>query len=199
MSIDLGGLDRSVLAPGAKQEMQPRDHFVELYEDDASLIESIRIFLSAGIIQGDAAVVIAEPPHRKELEAALKRSIDLEAARARGLFISLDAQDTLGAFIEDGLPDTFKFGRVIGSVLERASASGYNVRVFGEMVALLWKQGNVAGALALEDLWNELSEEHDFRLFCGYPTSAFEDGDLSAVTEVCSRHSAVLTAQSSAQ
>jgi hypothetical protein len=196
MTLNLERLDRSVLAPGGQLEAEPKDHFVELYDDDdASMLETVRTFLSVAVIQGNAAVLIATPSHREELEEALGRSADLQDAREEDRFIALDAEQTLAAFMEDGLPDPDKFYRTVGEIIERAAANSDNVRVFGEMVVMLWEQGNVDGALALEDLWNKLAERHEFRLFCAYPTRLFEGDDLSPITEVCARHSAVLTAQ----
>ena len=63
---------------------------------------------------------------------------------------------------------------MIGSIIETAAAQGRRVRCFGEMVGLLWDQGNIEGALELESMWNDLAEHHDFALFCGYAMSALE-------------------------
>ena len=47
------------------------------------------------------------------------------------------------------------------------------VQAFGEMVAVLWAEGNQSGAIRLEELWNSLRETHRFSLFCAYPMSHF--------------------------
>ena len=59
------------------------------------------------------------------------------------------------------------------------------------MVALLWELGNVAGALELEELWNDLQQHEDFELLCAYPTSALGDARLGDVSEVCALHTGV--------
>jgi anti-sigma regulatory factor (Ser/Thr protein kinase) len=67
------------------------------------------------------------------------------------------------------------------------------VRVFGEMVALLWQEGNVPAAISLESLWNRLARVQRFSLLCAYPTTSLTDaGDLDAVRQVCNVHSEVL-------
>jgi MEDS: MEthanogen/methylotroph, DcmR Sensory domain len=171
------------------------DHFVEFYEDDSYLMDSLGRFISLGLTNGEAAIVIAEPGHRKALRATLGGiGIHLEDARKDGILTLLDASDTLAVFMRDGAPDPGIFKQVIGNIIERAAAGGRNVRIFGEMVALLWARGNVTGALRLEDLWNELAQSHPFRLFCAYPVEGFAGRELAELSSVCNRHTHVLAA-----
>jgi hypothetical protein len=57
------------------------------------------------------------------------------------------------------------------------------------MVAVLWDQGNVTAALALEALWNDLSATRQFFLMCAYPSSSLDGGSLDAANSVCQLHS----------
>jgi hypothetical protein len=59
-----------------------------------------------------------------------------------------------------GAPEGERFRDTIGALIERTAAGGRRVRVFNEMVALLWDAGDVASTLALEDLWNDLEVTH---------------------------------------
>ena len=95
----------------------------------------------------------------------------------------------------DGIPNSAKFAASIGELIAQAAKGGRNVRVFGEMVALLWAAGNVAGAISLEELWNGLAETHPFQLFCAYPVHAFKGDDLVPLREVCHQHSHVIPPQ----
>jgi len=58
----------------------------------------------------------------------------------------------------NGLVDETRFAEVIGDLLTRArnaaEREGSRVAVFGEMVALLWAEGESQEALRLEQLWN---------------------------------------------
>jgi len=66
------------------------------------------------------------------------------------------------------------------------------VRVFGEIVALLWADRNASAAIALEDLWNELAVTRSFELLCAYPLSTFAGEESTAgFHDVCQRHSAI--------
>ena len=74
------------------------------------------------------------------------------------------------------------------------------VRAFGEMVALLWAEGNHAAAIRLEGLWNELQKSHSFSLFCAYPMGELcEEKFSGAHDSICSVHSRVLPAESYAE
>ena len=50
------------------------------------------------------------------------------------------------------------------------SQGSRRVRVFGEMVDLLWRS-NLPAAIRLEQLWSELIESANLSLFCAYSTS----------------------------
>ena len=196
MAMDLGRLGPSVLSPARHSMGLQGDHLVQLYEDDAALADAVRTFLGAGIAGGGAAVVVADAAHRDMFDRALASSgVDLEAARAQGRYISLDATETLAGFMVDGTPDQAKFTEVIGGLLDRAALCGTSVRVFGEMVALLWAEGNIAGAILLEEMWNRLAETHRFKLFCAYPARAFDSDDLLPLRRVCHEHSHVIPPQ----
>src|SRR6185369_7786896 len=116
---------------------------------------------------------------------------------ACGQYISLDAAQTLSKFIVDGLPDERRFHELIGRVLTRAADGGHHVRAFGEMVALLWKEGNYNGAIRLEELWNNLQKTNSFSLFCAYPMSGMESEESAeSLSKVCLSHSHVIPAES---
>src|SRR5215470_7992970 len=100
-------------------------------------------YIGGGLMAGEACVVVATPAHRAALEQRLTaEGVDLEAAQARGEYVALDAAATLARFLVDGAPNSKQFEAVIGPVIT-AAAQGEEgqqrrVRVFGEMVALLW-------------------------------------------------------------
>jgi hypothetical protein len=70
------------------------------------------------------------------------------------------------------------------------------VSIFGEMVALLCEADNAAGAIALEELWNELADRYSFSLFCAYPIELFGAGSVGTVFSICEQHALCLPAES---
>jgi MEDS: MEthanogen/methylotroph, DcmR Sensory domain len=116
-------------------------------------VDSVRDFLASGLVTGDAAIVVATEAHLNSFDRALmEASIDLPEARQCGRFIALDASELLAKFMVDGMPDATSFRAAIGQTVSRATESGCDVRIYGEMVAVLWDEGKVAAAIALEDL-----------------------------------------------
>ena len=170
------------------------EHLVEFYDSEDYLVGTVAGFAGPALDAGDAAVVVATADHRRAFEAALGRAgVDVAGAVASGRYLSFDAAELLESFMVDGAPDPRRFADTAGRVIERASAAGRRVRIYGEMVALLWVAGDVVSAIALEDLWNDLAGERDFMLLCAYPMSAFEkSASGTAFRRICDQHSTVI-------
>lgn len=168
-------------------------HVVQFYGGEGELTDGVGSYLGDGIEAGEAVVVVATDEHRRAFEAWLgARGIDVGTARARRDFIALDAAETLRHFMTGDRPDPDGFEAAIGGVIrEAAAAPGRPVRVYGEMVALLWDVGHVNAAIELEGLWNALAQRLPFLLWCGYPARLFSGAD-QAVEEICGVHSAVI-------
>jgi len=61
------------LAPHSHwSEMSESEHFVQFYESDVFLLDSLSGFIGSGLSAGDACVVIATKAHRERLEERLK-------------------------------------------------------------------------------------------------------------------------------
>ena len=172
-------------------------HLVEFYDSEEYLVSTVAGFAGPALNAGDAVVVVATADHRRAFEVALGRSgIDMTGAVASGRYLSLGAAELLETFMIDGELDPVCFADTLGRVIERAGAGGRRVRIYGEMVALLWDAGDVVSAIALEDLWNDLAGDRDFMLLCAYPMSAFEDSDSgTAFRRICDQHSTVIPSE----
>ena len=70
------------------------------------------------------------------------------------------------------------------------------VRVYGEMVALLWEAGLVTAAIDVEALWNEIAARYSFSLLCGYPAASVAGPEhADALALVCGAHSDVFPSE----
>lgn len=165
-------------------------HLVEFYETDAEVAGSVARFLVSALSGSGAAVVVATPAHRAAFEVALvSAGVDIAAAIAAGRYVSFDAAELLATFMADGGPEREAFQREVGGVLDRMTAAGRPLRIYGEMVALLWEGGDVASAVELEDLWNGIRSQYDFDLLCAYRMSTFDNEDAAqAFRRVCEQH-----------
>jgi signal transduction histidine kinase len=177
-------------------------HTVQFYGEDISLVEDLSCFIGAALGAGDAAVVIATKAHRDGLAQRLQ-SLGFDTAKAfeQARYVPLDAAETLAKFMLDGTPDTALFTEIIGSILGQAAAAAEGktprIAAFGEMVALLWAQGNAEAAVRLEQLWNELAQRYPLSLRCAYPMSGFHREDHGgSFQRICAEHSHVIPVES---
>ena len=175
------------------------EHFVQFYETEVYLLDSLSAFIGTGLVTGDACIVIATKTHLEGLEERLEaKGLNIAAARSQGEYVSLDAVDTLSQLMVDGLPEPELFAEVVGSVIAQAVKSGRYVRIFGELVALLWMEGNRSAAVCMEELWDDLHRKtHAFSLFCAYTMHSF-DGEAygQQFAEICKLHSRVIPGES---
>lgn len=173
-------------------------HLVEFYETEEFLVETVTGFVGPALDDGDAAIVVATAAHRRSFDAALVDSgLDVGALSAAGRYLTLDAAGLLATFMVDGAPDGGRFRDTIGAAITQAAAGGRRVWIYGEMVALLWDAGDVASAIVLEDLWNDLAASHRFALLCAYPMSAFQSEESEAgFRRICDQHTTVIPSES---
>lgn len=170
-------------------------HFVQFYDEDAKLLESVSAFLAGGLLRGAACIVIATRDHRIHLGARLRaHGFDIDREIAAQRYIVLDAETVLGTLLVDGQPDPRRFEETVELVIAAAELHYPRVLAFGEMVALLAQDGKHAAALELEKLWNQVALRHAFSLFCAYPRSVFSPHDRGVLENVCAQHSAVVAA-----
>jgi hypothetical protein len=173
--------------------MKEHAHFVQFYDEDAALIESVASFLESGLRAGAACIVIATPEHRASLDARLRScGFDLDDALTIRQYVALDAETVLMDLLVDGVPDRGKFDEIVEPVIAHAGLHHPRVLAFGEMVALLSQDGKHDMAIALEKLWNKLALRHAFSLFCAYPRSAFCVDERIALGNICNQHSVVV-------
>ena len=168
-------------------------HSVHFYDQDSALIQRLGSMIASAMESGDSALVVATESHRAQLASILtKHGFNVPQLETNGSLSFLNAHETLALFMVNGLPDRELFlesvGKLIGSAKEAARQPSRVLTVFGEMVAVLWEQGNKLGAVQLEARWNELLRDRAFHLHCAYPRSLFADEDpgseMKAIAEV---------------
>jgi anti-sigma regulatory factor (Ser/Thr protein kinase) len=169
------------------------EHSVLFYTRDEELAAGVAEYLARALLAAGAAVVIATPSHQRMIETALNRAgVDVSMEMASGRLICLDAAETLASFSPAGKIDPQAIRQRIGNVVRAAGGRGQPLHAFGEMVSLLWEDGDVLAAIELEELWNSLQEETRFSLMCAYRQAAVSaPGQRGALQRVCQLHSMV--------
>jgi anti-sigma regulatory factor (Ser/Thr protein kinase) len=177
----------------------PVGHLVDFYANDDELVGRVSAYLAGALGPGQAAVLVATPSHCAAIAQALEDSgWDLAQARSTGTWVVVDAGELLCRLSTEGRVDATKFHLTVAPLLRSLAEGGHRVRVYGEMVDLLWQAGDVSGAMDLESWWNGLSHELAFSLYCGYGVGTAEDGPtgrpgtgLGALEAICNLHTEV--------
>ncbi len=174
------------------------EHFVQFYETDEYFLDSLEPFVITGLLAGDGVILAATGSHLKSLESRLlEGGFDVAGAVASGQYVALNAEDAVAQLMIDGVLSFQRFMGLIGGTVAQAAEGRSRVRIFGELVALLWADGDYDSAIQLEKLWNDLSKIHPFSLFCAYPLSGFGNPKLAQpLADLCTAHSRVMPAES---
>jgi len=78
----------------------------------------------------------------------------------------------LSKIMGDDWPNQPEFMKVVGSRIQKAYQT-VRLRVYGQMVAVLWAEGKYLAAIRLEELWNTLQTMDPFSRLHAYSHSAF--------------------------
>ena len=172
----------------------PLVHSVHFYDHDAALISRLHNVVQSSLDGGGSVLIVASEGHRLQLQSALKQS---GKSVPDGRLQMFDARETLSKFMVGDRPSDSRFAETVGALLGNARETTRNPRrsvtVFGEMVAVLWEEGNKTGALELERLWNDTLHQRNFHLHCAYPRWILQDkSDNLMIKAICDEHSSVL-------
>jgi hypothetical protein len=154
----------------------PRDHIVQLYQDQQFLNRAVCRFAASAIANGEGVILVPTAAHweafRPRLEA---EGVDTEAAQASGQLTVVDADALLPQFMRDAMPDAPVFLGLAAEVIAKARGNGRytKVRWWGEMVNVLWERGDVAASMDLEDQFDRLAQEHEIAIFCSFVMDNF--------------------------
>jgi hypothetical protein len=169
-----------------------RHHAVRFYESDSSLARIVAEFLQDGFDAGSPGIVVATPGLRAAVVRELTdRAVDVLALQRTDDLVLLDAAETLSTFMTAGRPDPRKFKSEMCEVIRGVCGDRIDcsVRIFGQMVDVLWQKGERDAAIRLEMLWNQLARTEAFSLLCGYAMGQFyKDANFD---DICREHSHV--------
>jgi hypothetical protein len=169
----------------------PSGHLVYPHTDAAHLAEAVGLFASTGLRQGQAVILIMSASHCKPIRERLQREgFNLHELESTGQIVCASAEELIPTFLFDGVIDEHRFKTIFGALIEKAKSSNGKrrpVRVFGEMVDLLW-QSNPRITQRIEDLWNEVIEAHSVPLLCGYSLAGVKPGAFPEALMACHSH-----------
>jgi hypothetical protein len=175
-AVSSDAVDDGVLWSGLLASAGPRDHIVQLYQDQQFLNRAVCRFAASALKNGEGVILVPTAVHweafRPRLEA---EGVDIEAAQDQGQLTIVDAEELLPQFMRDAMPDAPVFLGLASDVIGKARCNGRypRVRWWGEMVNVLWERGDVAASMALEDQFDQLAHQHEIAIFCSFVMDNF--------------------------
>jgi DNA-binding NarL/FixJ family response regulator len=172
-------------------------HEVEFYGNEASFLARCTRFIGAALANGDAAIVILPPSHRKRLRQRLEsEGCHVGEAIEQGRYLALEPADVFSKLLEGGKPDADRFLKaaddLIATALNSATGKHPRVAVCGECGALLRVAGKTEDAIEMERLWNRLANTYNVDSLCGYPIESFRNEEQNpTLRRICAEHTAV--------
>ena len=188
------------MAGRVAQAGAPGYHAVRFYESDRSLAAIVANFLGEGIADGQPAIVVATAAQRAAIVRALvAKDFDVVHLKRSNNLLLVDAERTLDMFMTNGEVDAVRFRDVMCGILTEVCRDRPNctVRIYGQMVDVLWKDGQQEAAVRLEMLWNQLGTSERFSLLCGYAMGHFFK-DV-AFQKVCAQHTHIVSADGTSE
>ena len=146
--------------------MIPRQHMVRFYENDVFLTEAVASCIKLGLQLNDTLIVRVPASHRTALRKVLTPD---ELANKHLMFF--DTTSLLTKVMGDDWPNQRKFMKVLGRRIQVAYQA-VRGRVLGEMLGVLWAEGECRAAIRLEELWNTRQTTHPFSRLHAYLHSA---------------------------
>lgn len=158
----------------------PKDHIVQLYQDEQFLNRAVCRFAATAMAHGEGVILVPTAAHWDAFCPRLEaEGVDVKAAQEQGQLTIVDADELLPTFMGEQMPDGPVFLGLAGEVVARARGRNRypKVRWWGEMVNVLWERGNASASMALEDLFDQLAHEEEIAIFCSFLMDNF-DGEV---------------------
>lgn len=185
----IGSATSALAATSPLHSHVPRGHAMHLYGDRGPLADVLAEWVHEGAQANEAAILLVGAETRSHLERALSaRDLVAEALRKRGAIVVLHAEDVLTGLLVNGKLDAGAFERVVASVIRRTATRHPGVRVFTELVDLLWRERRPTLAVEMERMWNRFREEIPFRLLCAYDGANTRDDDSAWLARLYDEH-----------
>jgi CheY-like chemotaxis protein len=176
-------------------------HAVHFRADDGSFHDDVVEMMLAAIARGEMCVVLGTHALRTGIARGLNAAgCDVSAMRGKGNYFEFDAAEAISQVMRNGLPDRDELAKMVNNVerlrLARAPGGRNRVTIFGEMTVLLMQDGNLEGAVRMEQLWSELTRTLPYFTVCSYATPILRAEQHPEVwAAVCAEHSAVCHAE----
>ncbi|HWE47712.1 MAG TPA: MEDS domain-containing protein [Caulobacteraceae bacterium] len=158
----------------------PDGHIVQLYQDGDFYSEAISYFAAEGLARGESIILVATSDNWRNISGRLEsKGFDIPELFDRGQLTLLDAIETLPKFMKGGVPDGKIFKPLAGETIRKAKRDGkYSaVRWWGEMVNVLYVDGNGKASHKLEQYFDEVAHDETIAILF-FPDGSLRSPDL---------------------
>lgn len=161
-------------------------HVVHFYEAPDARDRAVVEWVLPTLRNGGGALLVCTPSNAARVRAGLcDAGLDVEDLERHGRLMIVRARDLMARFIDArGLhPETFRHlaRDLILKIRVGCGDSDAPIRVWGEMVHLLWEAGDRSGAHRLEQMWNDILPEAGVELLCSYDVAGATDAAYDAL------------------
>jgi polyhydroxyalkanoate synthesis regulator phasin len=159
------------------------------YTDENLVGQAVCLFASAGIRDGEGVVLIMSGDHCEPIKLRLRvEGFNVEAYERSRQLTCVTAEDLLETFMTDGTLNEDLFRSTVSDLIQGAQQSSgqgrrAKVRVFGEMVSQL-RDTDLIATTRLEELWNEVIDQHSVSLLCTYALHNSDDHIPKALVDL---------------
>jgi len=171
----------------------PNGHIVQLYQDEEFYGEAISYFAAEGLVRGESIILVATQSNWRNISQRLTdKGFDIPELFARGQLTLLDADETLPKFMVGGMPDGNIFKPLARETINKARCGGKYpaIRWWGEMVNVLYVDGNGKASNRLEEFFDEVAHEQSIAIFCSFLMDRYDPAIYDdALGNVCRTHS----------
>lgn len=175
-------------------EVAPCDQIVQVYENETVFYNTLEGFAGDGILKKEKVIIIASPEHLQYLEHRMRiQKFDIDQLRKDNLYVTLDAENSLSLFSSGNKLNQDKF---LDFILPLVQGKYGRVRIFSEMVAILWSKGALEARQTLVGFWKDLLNKDCYCIYCAYPKSAFLPGKETEIKAICDSYSKVIDGHS---
>jgi DcmR-like sensory protein len=170
-------------------------HLAQFHRDAAALSDSVLQFVEAGLRRDNSVLVIASAAQLEQLlDRLTERKFNVKSLRNSAQLGVMDATKVAAQYMSENQPEWGRFRAALLPMLSRFEPYGRGTRIYSELSGTLWRDGNVDGAIRLEELWNTLAVSHPFSLYCGYTMDTHREESYAPPLEELGRaHSDILS------
>jgi hypothetical protein len=102
----------------------PKDHIVQLYQDEEFLNRAVCRFAAAALAHGEGVILVPTAAHWEAFCPRLEaEGVDIKAAQTQGQLTVVDADELLPQFMGEKMPDAPIFLGLAGEVVARGEGT----------------------------------------------------------------------------